>query len=309
MKINFHYAASAMITLFAAAVISSCGTTGKTATSGNIGSTTTHNSATTGHNQTGKPVQNKPAKGTASPSTDATLEKISGEWQIVKVGKKDIPVIDEMPYVNFEIPSGRFYGSNGCNILNGSFNVDNTTISFNGVISTLKMCQDVEYQYDINAVIGDGKSYQVEATVEGGVNYIYLNDARGHHAITLRRSDMSFLNGQWKITRLGDKDIDNEEMNIFIDMPEHKVHGNTGCNYFNGKLYISPDRSNALELSNMGVTRMACPKTAQETSMLVALEETASAIRGNGNQVILLDKNGKQVMTLLRSENQNIDNE
>ena len=43
--------------------------------------------------------------------------------------------------------------------------------------------------------------------------------------------------------------------------------------------------------------------------MLVALEETASAIRGNGNQVILLDKNGKQVMTLLRSENQNIDNE
>lgn len=62
MKINFHYAASAMITLFAAAVISSCGTTGKTATSGNIGSTTTHNSATTGHNQTGKPVQNKPAK-------------------------------------------------------------------------------------------------------------------------------------------------------------------------------------------------------------------------------------------------------
>ena len=97
--------------------------------------------------------------------------------------------------------------------------------------------------------------------------------------------------------------------NIFFDVAEGKVHGNTGCNYFNGKLYISPDRSNALELSNMGVTRMACPKTAQETSMLVALEETASAIRGNGNQVILLDKNGKQVMTLLRSENQNIDNE
>ena len=246
-----------MITLFAAAVISSCGTTGKTATNGNIGSTTTHNSATTGHNQTGKPVQNKPAKGTASPSTDVTLEKISGEWQIVKVGKKDIPVIDEMPYVNFEIPSGRFYGSNGCNILNGSFNVDNTTISFNGVISTLKMCQDVEYQYDINAVIGDGKSYQVEATVEGGVNYIYLNDARGHHAITLRRSDMSFLNGQWKITRLGDKDIDNEEMNIFIDMPEHKVHGNTGCNYFNGDLYTSPNEAFSLSFGQMGVTRMA----------------------------------------------------
>ena len=300
MKINFHYAASAMITLFAAAVISSCGTTGKTATSGNIGSTTTHNSATTGHNQTGKPVQNKPAKGTASPSTDVTLEKISGEWQIVKVGKKDIPVIDEMPYVNFEIPSGRFYGSNGCNILNGSFNVDNTTISFNGVISTLKMCQDVEYQYDINAVIGDGKSYQVEATVEGGVNYIYLNDARGHHAITLRRSDMSFLNGQWKITRLGDKDIDNEEMNIFIDMPEHKVHGNTGCNYFNGKLYTSPNEAFSLSFGQMGVTRMACPDNNMETAMLLALEQTTNARPGRNGSAVLYDRNGNTLIVLER---------
>ncbi|HUN20545.1 MAG TPA: META domain-containing protein [Muribaculaceae bacterium] len=300
MKINFHYAASAMITLFAAAVISSCGTTGKTATSGNIGSTTTHNSATTGHNQTGKPVQNKPAKGTASPSTDATLEKISGEWQIVKVGKKDIPVIDEMPYVNFEISSGRFYGSNGCNILNGSFNVDNTTISFNGVISTLKMCQDVEYQYDINAVIGDGKSYQVEATVEGGVNYIYLNDARGHHAITLRRSDMSFLNGQWKITRLGDKDIDNEEMNIFIDMPEHKVHGNTGCNYFNGDLYTSPNEAFSLSFGQMGVTRMACPDNNMETAMLLALEQTTNARPGRNGSAVLYDRNGNTLIVLER---------
>lgn len=300
MKINFHYAASAMITLFAAAVISSCGTTGKTATSGNIGSTTTHNSATTGHNQTGKPVQNKPAKGTASPSTDATLEKISGEWQIVKAGKKDIPVIDEMPYVNFEIPSGRFYGSNGCNILNGSFNVDNTTISFNGVISTLKMCQDVEYQYDINAVIGDGKSYQVEATVEGGVNYIYLNDARGHHAITLRRSDMSFLNGQWKITRLGDKDIDNEEMNIFIDMPEHKVHGNTGCNYFNGDLYTSPNEAFSLSFGQMGVTRMACPDNNMETAMLLALEQTTNARPGRNGSAVLYDRNGNTLIVLER---------
>ena len=300
MKINFHYAASALITLFAEAVISSCGTTVKTATSGNIGSTTTHNSATTGHNQTGKPVQNKPAKGTASPSTDVTLEKISGEWQIVKVGKKDIPVIDEMPYVNFEIPSGRFYGSNGCNILNGSFNVDNTTISFNGVISTLKMCQDVEYQYDINAVIGDGKSYQVEATVEGGVNYIYLNDARGHHAITLRRSDMSFLNGQWKITRLGDKDIDNEEMNIFIDMPEHKVHGNTGCNYFNGDLYTSPNEAFSLSFGQMGVTRMACPDNNMETAMLLALEQTTNARPGRNGSAVLYDRNGNTLIVLER---------
>lgn len=36
--------------------------------------------------------------------------------------------------------------------------------------------------------------------------------------------------------------------------------------------------------------------------MLVALEETVSAIQGSKDQVMLLNKDGKQVMTLRRTE-------
>lgn len=46
---------------------------------------------------------------------------------------------------------------------------------------------------------------------------------------------------------------------------------------------------------------MACPKTEQETAMLVALEEATTAIAGkNENSVLLLDRKGKQLMTLKR---------
>ncbi len=119
--------------------------------------------------------------------------------------------------------------------------------------------------------------------------------------MTLRRHNMEFLNGNWRVTAIDGRAIDDEEANIFIDIAELKVHGNTGCNYFNGDLYIDPQRSNAIDFSDMGVTRMACPKGDQERQMLVALEETKTAIAGDREDtVLLLDKAGKAVLTLKR---------
>jgi heat shock protein HslJ len=48
----------------------------------------------------------------------------------------------------------------------------------------------------------------------------------------------------------------------------------------------------------MGVTRMACPKTAQETAMLVALEQTQTVVKSDKGYAILLDSTGKEVMKL-----------
>jgi heat shock protein HslJ len=50
----------------------------------------------------------------------------------------------------------------------------------------------------------------------------------------------------------------------------------------------------------MGVTRMACPKTQQETAILVALEQTNTAIAGNNDQASLRDVSGKEVLRLKR---------
>ena len=50
----------------------------------------------------------------------------------------------------------------------------------------------------------------------------------------------------------------------------------------------------------MGVTRMACHKAEQEQKMLVALEETRTAIAGNDDTVLLMNKSGREVLTLKR---------
>ena len=158
------------------------------------------------------------------------------------------------------------------------------------------------FEHDINVVSADGESYPVKIEKMGHESYLYLLSSSGRKLLTARRHNMGFLNGQWQVTAINGQPIDDEECNIFFDIAESKVHGNTGCNYFNGEIFINPDHTNALELRNMGVTRMACYKTAQETSMLVALEETVSAIQGSKDQVMLLNKDGKQVMTLRRTE-------
>ncbi len=112
---------------------------------------------------------------------------------------------------------------------------------------------------------------------------------------------MEFLNGNWQVTSIDGRAIDDEECNVFFDIAELKIHGNTGCNFFNGDLYIDPSKSNALDINNIGETRMACNKGDQELRMIVALESTASAIAGDAdNTVLLLDADGKELMTLRR---------
>ena len=62
--------------------------------------------------------------------------------------------------------------------------------------------------------------------------------------------------------------------------------------------YINPDKSNAIDFSNLGSTRMMCPNMEQESAILLALEETVSAIQGSEGNVMLLNSAGKELMTL-----------
>lgn len=264
-------------------------------------------SSTTGNTGKGqKAGKGTPAKETEpkNAQTAVTEDALAGEWNIVAVGKTSITDREDMPYLNFD--RGNVYGSNGCNILNGNYKLDAGRLSFSHVASTRRYCPDVPFEHDINVVVADGTSYPVRIERVGHESYLYLMGGNGNKLLTARRHNMGFLNGQWQVTSIDGKEIDDEECNIFFDIAEGKVHGNTGCNYFNGSVYINSDRSNALELSNMGVTRMACYKTEQQTAMLVAMEQTASAIQGSDGRVMLLDKNGKKLITLRRIDKTDI---
>ncbi len=238
-----------------------------------------------------KPAPVKPSK---------LAESLAGQWNITQAGVISIDV-DDMPYIFFEPSTGRFYANNGCNTLNGTFAVDdNGTIEFSEVLSTMRYCPDIPYELAINAVIVDNHPSRLEITQLGAETAIDFLDAEGKSTMRLSRGELDFLNGHWSVESIAG--LENLETNadVFFDLPELKLHGNTGCNYFNGDIYLDHRVSGGIDFSNMGLTRMACPYTTQETAMMVALEQTAAAINGDNGRAMLVDSQGRELMSLRR---------
>lgn len=239
-----------------------------------------------------------PAPAPAKPSKLA--ESIAGQWNIAQAGVLTIDV-DDMPYIFFEPSTGRFYANNGCNTLNGTFTVnDNGMIEFSDVLSTMRYCPDVPYELAINAVIVDNHLSRMEVAQLGAETVIDLVDAAGKTTMRLSRGELDFLNGHWSVESINGLENLEAPADIFFDLPELKLHGNTGCNYFNGDIYLDHRVSGGIDFSNMGLTRMACPYTTQETAMMVALEQTAAAIDGDNGRAMLVDSQGRELMTLKR---------
>lgn len=232
-------------------------------------------------------------------------ELTGGEWTVASVGELNINAEDDVPYVNFD-SKGKFYVSDGCNVINGRYMVlSDGHMAFSQVLSTQKYCPDIEYSAPIAAVFSDNSSYVSDCRKIGRETYLYLRNSRGNVMLTLRRHNMEFLNGEWRVTSAEGKKINDPEANLFFDIPEMKVHGNSGCNFFNGEIYIDPNRPNAIDISNISLTATECKKSDQERRIVVALEMSASAVSGkHDDTVLLLDKKGKEVMTLRRVNNE-----
>lgn len=268
----------------------------------------------TGCGMFGKSTPAEPARPmvTQSPDISPALDlgaRLGGEWVISEVGGQAINVEEDVPYINFVPKDSNFYASNGCNILNGSFMVNDGKLTFNNVMSTMKYCAGVTFDADINNVLSDGKTVDVTFEKIGDETYVRFKDARGRLVMSLRRHALDFLNGKWQVIEINNSPIDDEECNIFFDIDELKVHGNTGCNFFNGAIYIDPNAANAISFSEMGVTKRMCLKAEQQLKMLVALEETTSVINGNDGTAILTDGNGTSVIKIKRVPVTGNDNE
>ena len=242
---------------------------------------------------------------TRQPSAVAPGEDIGksliGEWTIIKVGTTDIRQDEDMPYINFSPAELRFYAFNGCNIINGDYRVEGSTIILSQVLCTQRLCPDISYDGGINYALREGEKIHVSIKDIGNESYMYLSDGTGHKLLTLRRHNMDFLNGEWVVVKIGNETVDDEGVNIFFDISAKKIHGNSGCNYFNGNISMDPATANSINFTNMGVTRMSCPNSDRERKMLVALEQTATAIRGGSDKALLIDRKGKTLLTLKRA--------
>lgn len=239
----------------------------------------------------------------ATPLVGAKTEDftINGEWTIYSV--RDVAVTgEERPYITFDLPAGRFYGNNGCNYINGDVKAEpNQVIAMTNVIATMKMCQDDRFQYLINLAINDVRSFVVRE--EPPVTFLDMKDASGRTILVLRRHNMDYLNGGWKVETLNGTPMPaGENATMTFDTTDLKIHGTTGCNIFNGSIFIDPDKLNSLQIAGLATTLMACPTASRETEFLLALEEVETARHSGSKSVTLYAADGRELFTLVKMD-------
>ena len=251
-----------------------------------------------------QPQANTPAD---LPDTEIARE-IAGEWTIISVGETTIDRDEDMPYIIFEPSSGMFYAYNGCNNSSGSFSLtDKDQLILGPGPSTMKYCGDVQFDHQINVALG---TEDIRLKISHNGPETFLDVCHNNKSIMrLRRGDLSFLNGNWAVDAIYGLSELEVEATLFIDIDQHRIHGNTGCNYFNGDIYLDHRIGNAIDFSNLGVTRMACPHTAQETAMLVALEKAYTAAPQGHDNVVILDEDGLALLILRRLPLDGLDSE
>ena len=227
---------------------------------------------------------------------------LDGEWTIYKV-RNNIVTGEERPYICFDLKASKLYGSNGCNYINADISTDRAGhLTLGDIASTMKSCTDAPYEYLINLALSEVTNYSAEQ--QGSDTYLNLRAKNGSTLITLRRHNMEFLNGPWLVTTLNGSAMPPEgaedAATFVVDIPQLKIHGNTGCNILNGNLYIDPDKPRSMQFLNIATTRMACAPNSRQTELLLALEACESAEEIGNGKVALLDSAGKQIMTLQR---------
>lgn len=221
-----------------------------------------------------------------------TLRSINGVNLSVENGDKE----ENRPYINFDSRSGKFYANDGCNTINGDFKASqDKKVEINCILSTMMLCPDARYDQQFKQGLQNTTSFKRETKDDENILSFY--NQKGGLIMTLVRPKTDFLNGSWTVTEIDGRKLDNKGVKMVIDIPEMRVHGNTGCNIFNGQIFVDPDKDGSIQFQELAVTRMLCPDMETESAFLVALESVEFARQDNGI-VQLLNARRIPVLTL-----------
>lgn len=246
------------------------------------------------------------------PVTTATKadDSLAGHWYIKTVGSITLRSIEdeEWPFIEFVPTEARFYGNDGCNIINGSYKTGAShTLDLSNIATTMKMCAGDSLAYPIANALNDTRSFATSGAADGST-ILSLRDAAGRAVMTLRKSDIDFLNGAWQVVAVNGKEIHVEDARLVFDVDANTVSGNAGCNRLRGEIARNPQVSSSVQFSNLATTRMTCPDIETESALLIALEMVTTARRGAHNTVDLLDAGGHSVVRLSRLTRQQLSN-
>lgn len=95
-----------------------------------------------------------------------SVKALAGEWNITEINNKtlDTSKSDNVPFIGFDTDGKRVYGSTGCNRLTGALKADakTGTIDFSMLGSTRMMCADMQTEQQVLEAMATVKSYKVD---------------------------------------------------------------------------------------------------------------------------------------------------
>ncbi len=225
-------------------------------------------------------------------------KQLYGEWDIVSMRKKKVYTIDRA-YLYLDFAGGnKVYGSNGCNTINGTFQLSGNNLQFGEFISTSRQCHNVTSEKTIMHALADVRRFTLET--QYNAQYLNLMNSKGAVIMVLKRHNLDAMNGAWLIKEIDSENVSDKGMRVVIDAIEQTIHGDTGCNIINGIITLDPAKDMAIQFEDLHSTGHNCQNIDIETALLLALERTESCKRINQNEMALLDNKGAIVIVLQR---------
>ena len=225
-------------------------------------------------------------------------KQLYGEWDIVSIRKKKVYTL-ERAYVYLDFAGGnKVYGNNGCNTINGSFQLSGNNLTFGDFITTNNSCSNVTSEKTIMHALADVRRFTLET--QYNAQYLNLMNAKGTVVLVLKRHNLDAMNGAWQVKEINSENVVELNMRLVIDAVMQTIHGNSGCNIINGIITLDPTKDMAIQFEDLHSTENDCEDIDNETALLLALERSESCKRINNNEMALLDNKGNIVIVLQR---------
>ena len=158
-------------------------------------------------------VEDEPKKEYVEQLTFSSLDQLYGEWDVVEVkGEKvDLPR-GSRAYLFFDTKmrddhAVNLYGNTGANSLNASFHINGSKINFGNLVTTRKMGGYLERDVERAMLDVLKKEKSIVLEIEGESEYMLLKE-RKNVVMKLRKQDLDFMNGSWKVMKINDKDVE-----------------------------------------------------------------------------------------------------
>ena len=226
-------------------------------------------------------------------------QQLYGEWDIVMMRNKKKVYTLERAYLYLDFAGGnKVYGNNGCNTINGTFQLSGNNLKFNDFITTNESCHNVTSEKTIMHALADVRRFTLEA--QYNAQYLTLMNTKGNVVLVLKRHNLDAMNGAWLVKEINSENVSDLNMRLVIDAAMQTIHGDSGCNIINGIITLDPTKDMAIQFEDLQSDDHDCDEIDYETDLLLALESTESCKRINQYEMALLDNKGNIVIVLQR---------